>query len=141
MTRRPAASALLAMVVVLGGLTGCAGRAGQEQLTVEKVPGTATTVAIVDSPETVAIFQPRVVHIRAGQSVGWLNASGNYHTVTFAVPSAPPSSPGFGHGATFTATFQRPGDYRYRCIYHPGMQGEVVVATAAGASPSPSHSP
>jgi plastocyanin len=137
MKLRAAVTALVTVSLLAAGPAGCGGRAGQEQLAGQKVPGTAVTVAIVDSPETVGTFQPRVAHIKAGQSVGWINAGGNYHTVTFAVPNAPPSSQGFGHGATFTATFQRPGDYRYRCIYHTGMQGEVIVAATTAASPPP----
>jgi plastocyanin len=30
-------------------------------------------------------------------------------------------------GASFTATFDEPGTYRYRCGPHPQMVGEIVV--------------
>jgi plastocyanin len=30
-------------------------------------------------------------------------------------------------GATFKATFDQPGEYRYICELHPGMKGRVVV--------------
>jgi plastocyanin len=128
-----------ALVVVLAMAPSCGARLGQEQLATQKVPGADVTVSIVDSPESVGLYEPQVVHIRPGQTVGWLNASGDYHTVTFDVPWAPTSSPGFGHGATFTATFHRPGNYRYRCIYHTGMMGEVVVGGSSSPSPSAGH--
>jgi hypothetical protein len=31
-------------------------------------------------------------------------------------------------GASYTATFQRPGTYEYFCRHHEGMRGTVVVA-------------
>lgn len=98
-----------------------------------QVPGAAVTVHVVDSPETVGVYRPSIARVQLGQRVAWVNASGNYHTVTFDDPSLP-SSPGFGPGATYEATFSRPGTYRYRCIYHPGMVGEVVVGGQAASA-------
>lgn len=135
MTRR--LPACLALAVALCLLPACAD--DQESLSAQTVPGADVTVSIQDSPESVGVFTPQTVHIRPGQTVGWLNASGDYHTVTFEVPSAPRSSGGFGHGATFRARFPRPGTYPYRCLYHDGMTGQVVVG--APASPSRTSSP
>jgi plastocyanin len=106
-------------------------------LAARQVPGAAVTVHIVDSPETVGAFQPAVARIQPGQTVAWVNASGDYHTVTFDDRSVR-SSAGFATGATFQRTFDRPGVYRYVCVYHPGMVGEVVVG---GEAASPARSP
>ena len=32
-----------------------------------------------------------------------------------------------GSSSTFTVTFQNPGIYRYLCIIHPWITGEIVV--------------
>ncbi|HEX4211865.1 MAG TPA: plastocyanin/azurin family copper-binding protein [Candidatus Dormibacteraeota bacterium] len=120
------ALALLALI-----LAACGGP-NQETMLHQRVSGAAATVIIEDSPESVGYFDPQVVHIHVGQTVGWLNASGDYHTVTFDQPGAPRSSRGFGHGAEFRATFGREGTFRYRCLYHDGMTGTVVVSASAG---------
>jgi plastocyanin len=116
------------MVVLVCMLSGCTDN--QEVLSAQKVPGADVTVAIQDSPESVGIYVPATAHIKAGQTVGWINASGDYHTVTFDLPGSPPSSGGFGHGSTFKATFPKQGTYRYHCLYHYGMTGQVVVAAS-----------
>lgn len=129
------AALVLALVALIAACTACGG-ADQEQLRTQRVPGADVTVAIVDSPESVGTFQPHTVRIGPGQTVGWINAGGDYHTVTFEQPGAPPSSHGFGHGATFRATFPHPGTFAYRCAYHNGMTGEVIVGTASPTPPS-----
>jgi plastocyanin len=123
----------LGLAVVVGLPTGCA-QLQYASLRNSQVPGAAATVHIVDSPETVGTFDPAVVRVRPGQTVAWVNASGDYHTVTFTDPSLP-SSPGFGPGETFERAFPRPGTYRYLCAYHRGMVGEVVVSDRTGPAP------
>jgi plastocyanin len=119
---------LVAVVCLAGLAAGCA-QLEYASLRDYRVPGAAATVHILDSPETVGVFDPAVVRVRPGQTVAWVNASGDYHTVTFTDPSLPPS-PGFGPGESFERTFARPGTYRYVCAYHRGMVGEVVVGGA-----------
>jgi plastocyanin len=95
------------------------------------VPGVAATVHILDSPETVGEYSPNVVHVRVGQTVAFVNASGDYHTVTFvASPADAPSSVGIAPAQTFKTTLHFPGVYWYRCLYHPGMVGEIIVGAA-----------
>ena len=120
---------LAALMLLAMTLAACGGP-DQETMLDKRVPGAAATVVIEDSPESVGYFNPQVVHVHVGQTVGWLNASGDYHTVTFDQPGAPRSSRGFGHGAEFRATFDRRGAFRYRCLYHDGMMGTVVVSAA-----------
>lgn len=124
-------------LLLIGLLAGCG--ENQETMLGQKVHGAAVTVVIQDSPESVGYFDPQVVHIHTGQSVAWLNASGDYHTVTFDAPGAPPASRGFGHGGVFRATFRRSGTFRYRCLYHHGMTGTVIVSartSPGGAGPA-----
>jgi len=123
----------LAVAVGLAVLPAACAQLQYASLRDYRVPGAAVTVHIVDSPETVGVFEPAVARVRPGQTVAWVNASGDYHTVTFTDPSIP-SSPGFGPGESFERRFDRSGTYRYVCAYHRGMVGEVVVA---GAVPTP----
>ncbi|MGH7903089.1 MAG: cupredoxin domain-containing protein [Candidatus Dormibacteraceae bacterium] len=120
-----AASAMLAALAAVAALaaTSCS----QDTLASRQVDGVAATVHLIGSPETVGVFRPGNVHVTAGQTVAWLNASGNYHTVTFETAGLT-SSPGFGPGKIFEMRFDRPGVYRYRCEYHQGMTGEVTVS-------------
>lgn len=70
-------------------------------------------------------FSPWSIRVEAGETVTWKDASwgGSAHTVT--------SRDGhFNSGtidAPFSLRFYRPGLYAYLCVYHPGMDGEVVV--------------
>ena len=93
------------------------------------VSGVAATVHILDSPETVGEYVPAVLHVHAGATVAFVNASGDYHTVTFiASPADAPSSVGIPPGGTFETTLRTPGIYAYRCLYHIGMVGQIVVS-------------
>jgi cytochrome d ubiquinol oxidase subunit I len=96
-------------------------------------PAAVLTVHIAQSPETVGRFDPAIATVPAGQRVTWVNDSGSYHTVTFTSGGVT-SSQGFGPGQTFAVTFDRPGTYRYTCLYHPGMTGEVVVGYSAASA-------
>lgn len=129
---------LLVGGVLLVVLLGCSDVAS---LSGVKVPGATLTIHIVDSPEQVAIYTPARAHVRPGATVAFVNASGNFHTVT--IYSGPPavSSAGIAPGGTFQTTLNRPGRYFYRCLYHPGMTGEIDVGTPASPSPSPSPIP
>lgn len=92
------------------------------------VPGAAVTVHILDSPETVGEYSPAVARIHSGQTVAFVNASGDYHTITFfATPAGAPSSAGIAPGKTFETTLVVAGTYSYRCLYHTGMVGKVEV--------------
>jgi plastocyanin len=105
------------------------------------VPGAALTVHIVDSPEAVGEFEPRRAHALVGQTVAWVNASGDFHTVTFTGGPEVQSSVGIKPGGVFETTFHHPGVYRYRCLYHEPMIGEVDVTSGPTPVPSPSLEP
>jgi plastocyanin len=48
-----------------------------------------------------------------------------------------PCPPGQGNGvSTFQFTFTVPGTYVYRCVYHPWMQGKIVVLQGRGGATS-----
>jgi plastocyanin len=94
-------------------------------------------------------FDPVAVTIDAGETVTWVNDSGEAHTVTGMEDSFPEGADYFASGGmaseeeardevgdglmtegeTFEVTFDTPGTYRYVCIPHEehGMEGTVTV--------------
>jgi plastocyanin len=124
---------LVAMTVVVGA--SCAGRG-------------ENTVAITDE----RTFDPVDLEVRAGQTVTWINDSGEAHSVTAVEAELPSgaeyfSSGGFSseseardhlsdtlvtEGEEFRWTFETPGTYDYYCIPHEqnGMVGTIEVLPA-----------
>lgn len=75
-------------------------------------------------------FQPKLIEIPAGATVTWTNEDNIDHTVTSGTPDSPGAdfdSGAFGRGQSFTATFDRPGDYAYFCAKHNSMRAAVRV--------------
>lgn len=92
-------------------------------------PGTAGRVTIKGME-----FGPRVVHIRAGEIVRWVNADlANHQVSTGTVDGRRPqpdglvSSPLLFRGDEFVAPFRDAGVYPYYCSVHPFMSGLVPV--------------
>lgn len=134
--RIPLLSLLLAGALVTS-LVGCG--SDVSSLSNYSVPGAAVTVHMIDSPEAVAEYQPSPAHVRVGQTVAFVNAAGDYHTVTFTSGPEAKSSAGIKPGGTFETTFHQAGVYRYRCLYHNPMMGEIDVTN--GPTPFPSTPP
>jgi plastocyanin len=89
--------------------------------------GTNTIIAInartfnptvVDSTGNVKSFSPNAHYTFTGTekyvNSGWILSKGNEQHYP-------------GSGNTFTATFEKPGTYKYLCIIHPWMTGSVTV--------------
>jgi plastocyanin len=78
-------------------------------------------------------FQPKVIEVQAGSAVTWTNQDNIDHTITSGTPEAPDgafASKPFGKGKSFTATFDRPGEYVYFCSKHKSMHGTIKVLPA-----------
>jgi plastocyanin len=91
-----------------------------------------------------------VVVIGVNNTVVWTNKDTAFHTATSAStdPASFDSSCLDGVGApcpsssgvsTYQFTFTVPGTYVYHCIYHPWMQGKIIVLAGTGASTTTSH--
>lgn len=74
-------------------------------------------------------FEAPTVTVKVGDTVTWVNASGNVHNVTFQDQSVHPSSIMYGKDK-FSMTFTKPGAFAYRCTFHPGMDGSVIVTSS-----------
>lgn len=125
--RRLATIATLGILGAMAGMTaasaGGGGHCGPSE-------GTDSTVEMKD-----ACFQPSTVHADAGQSITFVNRDPVDHNV---------SGTGWGNyenmstGDRFTTSFADDGIYPFACTLHPGMNGVIVVGSAAGeAAPQP----
>jgi plastocyanin len=93
--------------------------------------GPSGAPAAPDQTATVEIddgyaFQPFSLEVASGTTVTWINASSVAHTVMsddLAFDDSGPIDP----GSRFSATFDAPGTYHYRCGPHPDMKGIIVV--------------
>src|SRR5438067_954306 len=84
--------------------------------------------AIPSGPSVSALdneFVPKELHIKAGQTVTWVNNGQTIHTVTADDNSF--NSGNFDSGAEYTHTFMQPGRYAYFCKLH-GASGGLGMA-------------
>jgi nitrite reductase (NO-forming) len=89
------------------------------------------TFAEIDAPDQFAEnedpgdYSPNVLRIKVGTTVTWTNQDGMMHTVT-AVDGSFDS--GFlDPGASWSHTFEEPGEWEYYCLPHPWMRAKVIV--------------
>jgi plastocyanin len=80
-------------------------------------------------------FAPKVVDIKAGDSVVWTNTGTLEHSVTadggaFDTGLIKPAG-------TFERKFDTPGTYAYHCTPHPWMKGVIRVSDTEGGAPPP----
>lgn len=116
----------------------------EEQAHAEHAPATEahdvpplgdTSMNIVDFA-----FEQPVIRIQAGSTVTWTNLDDAPHTVTGGKPGDAPETRAFDStgmaeggmqmmmkGASWSYTFDEPGEYAYYCLPHPNMVARVIV--------------
>jgi plastocyanin len=110
-------SAGLLVLVLTFTLAACQGGSGDGAAKATPVTG-VTEVLAKDLR-----FQPPAIEVPAGTEVTWRFDDG----------SVPHNVKGDGFASknqtkgTFAHTFDRPGEYKYTCTLHAGMDGRVVV--------------
>lgn len=78
-------------------------------------------------------FRPRVVHVRVGQEVRFVNVGRIQHTVADTdargvIRSRLIRPRPLGHGQVQVVRFAKPGTVHYLCTFHPTlMRGTIVV--------------
>jgi len=73
-------------------------------------------------------FSPQRVKIKPGATVKWVNnEKRNNHSILFEKENLPESERLFP-GESWQRSFEKPGEYPYRCGPHPEMTGVVEVA-------------
>jgi plastocyanin len=70
-------------------------------------------------------FNPATLEIAVGDTVTWINNDDTEHTAT-AFDGAFDSGQ-LAEGASFSFTFDTPGQFDYRCLFHSEMQGTIIV--------------
>lgn len=97
-------------------------------------PPGAFTVSIVDDA-----FEPATLAVPPGSKVTWRHDGGRPHSITFA---ALPVDEIVRPSESRSVTFPEPGEYAYRCIFHPGMDGTILVGdatTGTNSTPPPAE--
>jgi plastocyanin len=111
-------AALLVLVLTIT-LAACGG-GGSTRSAADAPPVTGVTEVVAKKLR----FQPPAIQVPAGTEVTWRFDDG----------SVPHNVKGEGFASknqtrgTFTHRFDRPGEYRYTCTLHAGMDGRVVVS-------------
>jgi FtsP/CotA-like multicopper oxidase with cupredoxin domain len=72
-----------------------------------------------------ALFKPKKLTIKKGQTVTWINQDSQSHTIydlgdTFSSPNLPPKQ-------SYSHRFVQTGTYTYYCSIHPSMVAEIEV--------------
>jgi len=106
-------------VMASGGATSVSGETGDKS-----VNNSAGEVEIVMLKYK---FVPQVLEIKAGQTVRWINKEKRqYHSIWFEQLGEVESDYLFPD-ETFQKTFNKPGEYPYRCGPHEEMIGKIIV--------------
>jgi plastocyanin len=115
---RPRRIPVLLLLVLTFTLAACRGDSSASPADAPPVTG----VTEVDAKDLK--FLPPAIQVEPGTEVTWRFVDG----------SVPHNVKGDGFGSrnqargTFAHRFERPGEYRYTCTLHAGMDGRVVVA-------------
>ena len=77
-------------------------------------------------------YSPNPIRIESGQTITWHNGDTVSHTVTSGQDNNENEGALFDSDAIipnqpYSLTFDSTGEFKYYCIYHPSMVGEVIV--------------
>ena len=118
-----ASTALVGVVLMLPAPPAGAGGGGCHEPT---EPGAGDTVAMAMS-----CFGPSTLWTDPGTTVRFVNKDDYEHTVTGAGGWGT-GTDALGQGDEVRVTFDEEGVYSYTCIFHPGMNGAIVVGDGKG---------
>jgi plastocyanin len=71
-------------------------------------------------------FEPSTFNVTAGTTVRWANEDSAPHTATARDESFDTGR--LNRGESVEVTFEAEGSFEYYCVYHPAMEGRVVVS-------------
>ncbi len=113
------AASVVAVVVAVSGLL-LAGGSGSSSPSSSKSAKT-NTVEIKDFK-----YEPQTVEIKAGTKISFTNEDSAKHTAT-SKPQGAFDSGDLTKGQTKPVAFEKPGVFKYYCVYHAFMTGTVKV--------------
>jgi plastocyanin len=115
----------LASALLLVGLPGAACFSDRSPV----MPPSETDLCAEAQPGVVRIrdfaFQPSQIRVSRGTRVTWVNCDTDAHTST--ADAGAWSSPLLARQASFSETFDAPGQFSYHCQPHPFMTATVIV--------------
>jgi plastocyanin len=94
--------------------------AGSDESEASTGASSPTSITIADFT-----FTPQTLTVPRGTTVTWTNNDGVGHSLVAGDQTF--SSETLDGGATFSYTFDAPGEYTYVCGLHPSMTGTIVV--------------
>ena len=115
---------LLAPLLLVLTFTSAACQSGSAASPADTPPVRGVTTVVAKKLK----FQPPAIEVPPGTEVTWRFEDGSVpHNVKGNGFASKNQSRG-----TFSHRFEQPGEYRYTCDLHAGMEGRVVVTDAAG---------
>ena len=120
----PTRSRLLLPLLLVLAFTLAACQSGSAASPADSQPVRGVTTVVAKKLK----FQPPAIEVPPGTEVTWRFEDGSVpHNVKGDGFASENQSRG-----TFSHRFEQPGEYRYTCDLHAGMEGRVVVTDAAG---------
>jgi plastocyanin len=132
----------LAILLTSGALALLAGCGGDEETGTTAGGGategaatsvTATGPAVQRAEVQIASFKflPPVIKVRTGGTVVFTNQDKAPHTATDRRDERAFNTDTLKTGETGELRFEEPGTYHYFCVFHPFMEGDIVVEEGA----------
>ena len=123
---------VLALVVVLGLLAACSGKAAPTMQSYAPVSSTQVSASGSENsaaaPEVVIkgfAYTPATLTVKVGTTVKWTNNDSVAHTVTSDTGLF--DSGELASGDSYSFTFSQAGTFAYHCAMHPSMVASIVV--------------
>jgi plastocyanin len=126
---RASAVVTTALALVVAGISACVSERSTSVTSIDTT--NCTTPSNVAGSTLVFIrsflFVPASVHVKAGESVAWVNCEPTNIPHTSTSDGAGWDSGNLAPNEAFVRTFPTVGTYPYHCVVHPNMKATVVV--------------
>jgi plastocyanin len=126
---RAYASAIIPLALLVAGISACVSERSTSTTPIDTA--NCTTPSNVAGSTLVFIrsflFVPATVHVKAGESVAWVNCEPTNIPHTSTSDAAGWESGTLVPNEAFVRTFPTAGTFPYHCLIHPNMKATVVV--------------
>jgi plastocyanin len=118
----------ISIMAILGMLVACSSAASvTASAPIESTQVTNKTASTSGAEVSMANFKfsPAELTVKVGTKVTWTNTDSAGHTVTASDGSW--DSGNLSQGQSFSMVFNKVGTVDYKCTFHPGMVGKIIV--------------
>jgi plastocyanin len=126
---RAYAYAIIPLALFVAGISACVSERSTSTTPIDTA--NCTTPSNVAGSTLVFIrsflFVPATVHVKAGESVAWVNCEPTNIPHTSTSDAAGWESGTLAPNEAFVRTFPTAGTFPYHCLIHPNMKATVVV--------------